>query len=378
MLITTQKRGDKFVLELNGRFDAQGANVVSDAIVNALHQGWRLLELEMSHVDYLSSAGLRVLRIYYEKVKELKGTLHLSELQDRMTTIVEMAGLYSLLAPSREEKIGKDKTPLRSMSYSDWSLEEYELERGAAFVCRPIGHICPELVQGTTSCPVEVLPFPPSTMSLGVGALGNDEAECRERFGVFMAAGGMAACKPARNDCTPDYVAYAEAYIPDLYVVNALSMTGGFSHLVSFACKDSATIGLITLAQHMVTTVEAPLVGFLIKAECEISESESDSDIGIDKSFIVSTCGIVGSRYGKEIQDWFAPWGVGTAMSAHVHAAFFPYQPIRLGYVRSKESIAHLFEQELLDLIHVKPPQDTNDNEFIRFKRGVVWFSKVK
>jgi hypothetical protein len=331
----------------------------------------------MKNVDYLSSAGLRVLLIYYKKLKELKGALHLSELQDRVMKIVEMAGLYGLLAPLQEEKNSQDKSPLRSVSYPGWSLEEYELEKDTVLTCRFIGHTCQEISQDNTLLPLEVLPFPPSTLSVGIGALGNDETECRQNLGVFMTAGGMAACKPNGIDCPPDYVAYAEAYIPHLYVASALSMTGGFSHLASFACKDFTAIGFIDLAQYMIAAVESPMIGFLIEAECEMNKSESYYGTGTDKSSIICACGLAGSGHGREMKNWLSPWDATAAVSGHIHGAFFPYQPLRLGHVRLKETIAHLFEQELLDIAHMEPLQDANGHDSIRLKRGLVWFAKI-
>jgi anti-anti-sigma factor len=383
MQITTREREERFILGLNGRFDAQGANIVSDALENALRHGWRSIELDMSCVDYLSSAGLRVLLIYYKRLKELKGSLLLAEVQDRIKQVLEIAGLYDLLLSSRPGVYDPVPPSTRTVSFPGGSLEEYELEGNAVLTPRFIGSSCPEAFREIASPRTEVLPFPPSSLSIGIGALGNDEVECRERFGVFMAAGGVAACKPASAEYAADYVVYAEAYIPDLYVPSGLSMTGGFSHLISFACRGPAAVGLRDLAQHMLLTLQTPLIGFLLAAECETAEGlrpapSASSSKAPPPSLIILACGVMGTCKEKEMSNWLAPWYPGTDLSGHVHAVFFPYQPLRLGFVRLKETVARLFEQELLDLIHVEPHCDgATGQEPIRLQRGVAWFSRI-
>ena len=383
MQITTREREERFILGLNGRFDAQGANIVADALENALRHGWRSIELDMSCVDYLSSAGIRVLLIYYKRLKELKGSLLLTGLRDRVTRILEIAGLYDLLLSPRPGADDPAPPSARTFSFPGWSLQEYELEGKALLTPRFIGPSCPEAFREIASPRSEVLPFPPSSLSIGIGALGNDEAECRERFGVFMAAGGVAACKPAGPDCAADYVVYAEAYIPDLYVPSALSMTGGFSHLISFACRGAAAVGLRDLAQHMLLTLRTPLVGFVLAAECETAEElrpapSAPGSKAPPPSRIILACGVMGAGKEKGMSSWLAPWHPGTDLSGHVHAAFFPYQPLRLGFVRLKETVARLFEQELLDLVHVESRCDAaTAREPIRLQRGVAWFSRI-
>jgi hypothetical protein len=86
----------------------------------------------------------------------------------------------------------------------------------------------------------------------------------------------------------------------------------------------------------------------------------------------------MGAGTEKEMSNWLAPWDPGTDLSGHVHAAFFPYQPLRLEFVRLKETVTRLFEQELLDLIHVESRcDDASGQEPIRLQRGVAWFSRI-
>jgi len=383
MQITAGEKEERFILGLNGRFDAQGANIVADALANALRHGGRSIELDMSCVDYLSSAGIRVLLIYYKRLKELKGSLLLTGVRDRVTRILEIAGLYDLLLSSRPGVNDPAPPATRTVSFPGWSLQEYELEGNAVLTPRFIGPSCPQALREIASPRSEVLPFPPSALSIGIGALGNDEMECRERFGVFMAAGGVAACKPAGPECAADYVVYAEAYIPDLYAASGLSMSGGFSHLISFACRGSAPVGLHNLAQQMLLTLQTPLVGFVLAAECETGAElrpgpSASSSQASPPSRIILACGVMGAGKEKEMSSWLAPWHPGTDLSGHVHAAFFPYQPLRLGFVRLKETVTRLFEQELLDLIHVESHHDNaTAQEPVRLQRGVAWFSKI-
>ena len=60
--------------------------------------------LDFTRIDYLSSAGLRILLSATKKLKEKKGTLILFSLQEEVLEIIKMAGFDKILHICLNEK----------------------------------------------------------------------------------------------------------------------------------------------------------------------------------------------------------------------------------------------------------------------------------
>jgi hypothetical protein len=158
---------------------------------------------------------------------------------------------------------------------------------------------------------------------------------------------------------------YAEAFVPRLHVASGVALVGGFSHLVSFACSEGNSLGLPDVAREMCAVVEKALIGFTLVGECE------------DR--IVLAGGVMGTTGEAQWADWLKPQRAtgGADLSGHVHAAMFPYHPLRLGFVKLKDTIVGLFENDLLDVIHVGSADDAAQPQPLRLLRGVAWFSPI-
>lgn len=372
------------IISLAGRFDAAGAQNAADALEQALAAGVRFVELDMGGVNYLSSAGIRILLTYYKKLTQLKGVLDLTNVQERVSHILEINGLYDLLDPAHASQKSSGSSAQHSLSFDGWSLECFELEAGASLVSRFIGRPCSgELRSVEHSVGNEdsshVIAFPPTSFSIGAGALGYDAAECAGCSGVFLAAGGFAAFKPAGSKNPPDFVAYAEAYIPELHALGAAAFDGVFSHLVSFDSTGQSP-GLTELAQAVRTFAPTScgmpgvnLLGVVIAAECEVPEINGPAPR------IVLAAGVLGEANAEtSVLPWLTLWDAKTNLAGHLHAAFFPYQPLRLGHVKLKDALSSLFDSGLLDLVHLDPPAQTGFTGNLKMLRGLIWFSPVR
>ena len=75
MVITPQSQGDSCVLKLQGRLDANWADLVGKAIETAIRAGHHEVDLDFAEVGYISSAGLRILLKYYKQLKAARGAL---------------------------------------------------------------------------------------------------------------------------------------------------------------------------------------------------------------------------------------------------------------------------------------------------------------
>ena len=76
-----------------GRLDAAQTRLVESALLRQLSIGNRWLILDLSDVDYISSAGLKMLVSVWQRVRDQKGDLALASLKPRVREVLEMIGL---------------------------------------------------------------------------------------------------------------------------------------------------------------------------------------------------------------------------------------------------------------------------------------------
>src|SRR5262249_9891187 len=138
----------------------------------------------------------------------------------------------------------------------------------ARLTCRVVGE--PTLLSSCTFAAADchVIRFAPSTFGLGLGALGANFADCRGRFGEFLAVAGAAAYLPTDRAGVPDYLVSAGALVPELSVLYALVCEGGFSALVRFeASAERGRISLSNLVGEGLEIVDADVLGMVVVAE---------------------------------------------------------------------------------------------------------------
>ncbi len=87
----------KVILRLDGRLDAISAPLLEKKMNNLLQEGHKELILDFSKVDYLSSAGMRLLLSATKKWKAMKGHLVLFSIQEDVMEILKMAGFERVL-----------------------------------------------------------------------------------------------------------------------------------------------------------------------------------------------------------------------------------------------------------------------------------------
>jgi anti-sigma B factor antagonist/stage II sporulation protein AA (anti-sigma F factor antagonist) len=94
----------KVILRIEGRVDAASASVLEKRLQQLIDEHRRVLLLDFSRVDYLSSAGMRVLLAATKKLKAQKGQILLFSLDQEVFEIVRMAGLDRVLHICANEK----------------------------------------------------------------------------------------------------------------------------------------------------------------------------------------------------------------------------------------------------------------------------------
>ena len=95
MTINDVKNGSNLIIALEGRLDTTTAPEL-EAHVNAVLDDVTELVFDMSKLEYISSAGLRVL-LATQKKMNTKGTMVVKSINDTIAEIFEVTGFSDIL-----------------------------------------------------------------------------------------------------------------------------------------------------------------------------------------------------------------------------------------------------------------------------------------
>jgi anti-anti-sigma factor len=271
MEISQHPCADSLELRLSGRIDATWGEHLGATIENAVRAGAHRIVLNFAGVDYISSLGIGVLFSQYRLLKSVNGNLAISNPNKLCRTIFTTVGLTGLLA-SDDTQVAANAAPCSAT----------ELARGAAIYtiypqpaaqplsCTLVGYPGRLASTGFAESDCRSLTFAAGSFGLGLGAFGEGFADCRNRFGEFLAAGGCAIALPTSEpDALPDYVVEQGGHIPRIEALYALAGQGDFSTMVRFdALADGpGKIGLSELVDSLLHISAAGAIAFVILAE---------------------------------------------------------------------------------------------------------------
>jgi anti-anti-sigma factor len=95
MELTESKKGGAVVLGLSGRVDATNAAVLEQRILALIDAGEKRLVIDCAQLQYISSAGLRVLLIAAKRLSD-GGKLALATLNSQIHDVFDIAGFSSI------------------------------------------------------------------------------------------------------------------------------------------------------------------------------------------------------------------------------------------------------------------------------------------
>ena len=96
MTINVERDFELVTLEITGRLDTTTAPNL-ESVINELPEDTKELIFDMSGVEYISSAGIRVLLGAYKKMSSNQGTMRIEKANDMVREVFEMTGLLELL-----------------------------------------------------------------------------------------------------------------------------------------------------------------------------------------------------------------------------------------------------------------------------------------
>ena len=96
MTINVERDLELVTLEITGRLDTTTASNL-ESVVNDLSENTKELVFDISGVEYISSAGIRVLIGAYKKINLQKGTMRIVKANEQVYEVFEMTGLSDML-----------------------------------------------------------------------------------------------------------------------------------------------------------------------------------------------------------------------------------------------------------------------------------------
>ena len=409
MEITRKAHAEYFELKLKGRMDATWSDHVARALEECVRSGQHSLVVDMAEVDYISSAGIRILVLYARQLGNIQGRLGVINASGIVRKVLELAGLDSLLlaaavpatSPTPAAERGAGKVVL---SEHGALAEVFELDPKATLRVHWPGNAAAWFAGHAQPEAFASVQFPAHVIGIGLGALLSGDASNTQPMGEFLAAAGAAVSQPADGSNKPDYMVQQGALTPEMKVAYGMLGHGGFRRLLRFdkgpqqsslpfstvvkACLDalgSDAAGLVMVAEtasligaSLQKTPAPPPAGSQAPDMFTFPEVRDWLSFTAEAAFANSTCLIAGfaatKARGAELR-LLKPMVQSGELHGHFHAAAFPYHPLRKGNVDYAETIQRLFEgEQVLGLLHLLNDwRELSGAGESRFLRGACW-----
>lgn len=107
--IKEDKSGDILILRVKGRLDAISSPAAEKKVFECINNGQSKLLLDFAGVEYLSSAGMRMLLSTTKKLKAISGKLVVCSITTNVMDVLKMSGFDHVLELARSEEEGLKK-----------------------------------------------------------------------------------------------------------------------------------------------------------------------------------------------------------------------------------------------------------------------------
>ena len=98
MEFTQEQAGEVAIVKLAGRLDSSAAQPAEENFTQMLGTGAPRLAIDMSGLEYISSAGLRVLLVVAKKVQQAQGKMVLFGLAPNVREVFSVSGFDRIFA----------------------------------------------------------------------------------------------------------------------------------------------------------------------------------------------------------------------------------------------------------------------------------------
>jgi anti-anti-sigma factor len=105
MEMMQSKKESLVILGLKGKLDASTSSSLEEKFLSLMEGGEKQLVVDFSQLDYISSAGLRVLLMAAKRLKNANGKIALCALKENVREVFDLAGFSTIFSiyPSQQE-----------------------------------------------------------------------------------------------------------------------------------------------------------------------------------------------------------------------------------------------------------------------------------
>lgn len=407
-IITEKQAGGWVELRVRGRLDSYWADHFKTALDALIREGQQKIRLNMAGVSYVSSAGIGAVVYCHKQLESIRGKLVVASPSEPVKEVLEVTRLTMLLATELPAPQAAEQTTValgRRIHRPDVGFEVFDPTTSAGLICRRIGD--PRPLNGCRFGPDDcrAVAFPIQSLGLGLGALGRDFADCRERFGEFLVAAGAAVYLPTDGTNVPDYLVAAGESVPELQVCYGLLCEGALGHFTRFeADADVSRVPLSRLLLGCLELASTDRIGLVLVGETaglmgaalRRSPARGPEEGGpfqfpqvrdwlsftAERAYTHATTvivGVAGRGDPGPLASLVRPLGVEPGLWGHCHAAAFSYRPLPRGEFELRPTLAALFEQQTLQgILHLladqRPTIGLGESELVR---GACWFGPI-
>lgn len=123
MEITCERQNNIEIFKVKGRLESNTSPELEQQLMRSLERGTTRMVIDFENLEYISSAGIRVILKAVKKLGQTQGRLVLCCLQDYVQEVFEIAGFdtYLTIEPTLERAIASWEEGLEEKENSDLS-----------------------------------------------------------------------------------------------------------------------------------------------------------------------------------------------------------------------------------------------------------------
>ena len=417
------EKGRFKILKLKGRIDASWSLRLKEAIDEIIRNGSYNIVLDAADVDYISSAGIRVLLMSYKELKALNGSFAVLRPGENVSSIIKMMGLSAFFDCSEFElEINKRSDGGASASGSaaaGGAAPNYGTINGIDIdvlfksdYCASVKIIGDMDKIGSFSyvkTDARRLANSSKTIAFGLGALGPDGQNSIESAGEFLSVCGFAAYMPSDGSKKPDYMTASRDFMPEINYLYSAICDCDYSAAFTFKSHQANSrlrFSDIVKTAHDVANRDDILVviigevGGIVGASLSTppfasNNKPSSAPFGFPQirdnfnitsepaynGHIAICAGISSSRPTPDpaAAKFSRPLASGSILSGHFHAAVFEFMPLKKNSASPVELVAALYEKKEPEaVLHlINDWREVNGAGETEFVNGACWIVNI-
>jgi anti-sigma B factor antagonist len=395
--------GNLVTLLLDGRIDAYWSSALSDAVNTEIRSGNYQLNLDFGSVDFLSSAGIRILIKSYKDLKKINGEFRIVNLTGEIKNIIDMVGLEMLVREPESTTHTKKEPQAGEINLGATTYHVENLATESHLEVKTIGHPS-KMFSDKGPDDLHQIRFENPLFGLGIGAISPGAKDALERLGEFIALGNAVAYLPTDASSAPDYSIKTGRLIPEIQCLYGLFFNDSFKKVIHFEHHDiRQTISMSGLTEHIFEITGRRAYAMVMVAETSglvgVSLTGGDNTNTGEHLFrfpevrdnfhftiepeharqLAVVTGVFVKGIDEKLADFCRPLGKDSKIIGHAHAAVFGFHPLKKSDVQLEDLIRDCFENERLhSIMHLV--NDTRETVGIgesQFMNGMCWVGEI-